>query len=145
MKSAEVMNHILLCSLSEKEMYFTVLGHVIKSERMDVLRVDAEMSQADNAGAILAEVMPSLGLVSGQKGGGSGAAKDPNSARGLVERYLQQHGPTTKLTLRNLLMEKKGWNRAKAEHNLIALYQFIKLDKRGRGDTSVWGLAEEAA
>lgn len=141
MKSAEVMNHILLCPLSEKEIYFTVLGHVIKSERMDVLRVDAEMSQADKAGAMLADVIPSLGLVSGKHG----AAKDPNSARGLVERYLQQHGPTPKLTLRNLLMEKKGWNRPKAEHNLIALYQFIKLDKRGRGDTSVWGLAEEAA
>lgn len=143
MKSAEVMSYILLCSLSEKEMYFTVLGHVIKSERMDVLRVDAEMSEADKAGSILAEVMPSLGLVDAQKKWG--AAKDPNSARGLVERYLQQHGPTPKLTLRNLLMEKKGWNRPKAEHNLIALYQFIKLDKRGRGDTSVWGLAEEAA
>jgi hypothetical protein len=140
MKSSEVMSHILSCSLSEKEMYFTVLGHVIKGDRTDLLRVHTEMGEADKVGEMLAEAL----TASGDKGGRMGPNKDPNSARGLVERYLKQHGPTCKLTLRNLLMEKKGWNRVKAERNLIATNQFLKLERTGRGDTSIWGLADAA-
>lgn len=140
MELAEIMSHLLVATLSDKEAAITVLTHIVKNERADVLRLGVERSNGDHIGRTALDMVPALGLVlSGNRGG---ARKDPNSAPGLVGEYLQHHGPTNRTTLVQLLKDKRGWDEKKASHNLSMVPNTIKITRERVGGSSIWSLAK---
>lgn len=142
MKPAELVSHLLVATLSEQEVYYTVLGHMIKTGKVDVLRVDAELDAGDRIGQAVLEAVPALGLVKSNRGG---KPKDPNSARSIIEGHLREHGSATKGQLTDLIVEKRGWDRIRASMNVNSAGGQLSIVRDGYGESGIWKLPEEAA
>lgn len=142
MRLSELMANILNQPLENLEAVQVVIWDKIKNERLELARIQADMSSADRVGSVLAQEITTQAnhpiLQSGKREGSDG--KRSNSARAIIQEALSDGLFKNKAELIALLMEKRRWSCYQACNNLYSVAFQLGCRTKMNGDVKEYAL-----